>query len=106
MFFITTLQTLEYDSEYNCWDFGAQRTPGYYANLEDARETVVNNWGDIYETIYKYILIEEIESDGLYPECTLKELYQVKRGEKYRDTTYERIDLPENFPQYFSIVIG
>ena len=105
MYFITTFTKMEEDRN-SFWDFGNQRTPVYYTKLEDARDAVINNACDMYETIYEFALIEEIEPNCFYPECTLKELYQVTKGGKYIDIKYEKIDLPDNFPEYFSIVIG
>ncbi|MCK9309981.1 MAG: hypothetical protein M0P99_06890 [Candidatus Cloacimonetes bacterium] len=106
MFFITTFEKLEFDESYGWWRFGDKRTPVFYTDLETARDVVVSNAMDMYETIYEYVVIEEIEVGRFYPECVSKELYKVKNADKYIDTTYERIELPDNFPEYFSIVIG
>jgi len=106
MFFITTFEKLEFDESYGWWRFGDQRTPVFYTDLEKARNAVITNAMDMYETIYEYATIEEIEVGRFYPECVSKELYKVKIGDGYIDTTYEKIELPENFPDYCSIVIG
>lgn len=50
-------------------DFGDTRVVGYYLTYDDARETVVNNAGDIHETIYDYALIEKV-APGIYNGAT------------------------------------
>ena len=50
-------------------DFGDTRVVGYYFTYDDARETVVNNAGDIHETIYDYALIEKV-APGIYNGAT------------------------------------
>ncbi len=111
MYFVTTFSKLEKD-ELGWYNFGSIRTVGYYADLEDARKTVINNAGDICETIYDYAIIEGVEQ-GLYPITKLQELYKVKDitktvdGKEYYnpDLTYEKIDLPKDFSEC-SLVIG
>lgn len=41
---------------------------GYYKNFKFATQAVHNNYGDINETIYDYVVIEYIE-EGLNPIC-------------------------------------
>ena len=50
-------------------DFGCSRVVGYYFTYDDARDAVVNNYGDIHETIYHYALIEKVRP-GLYQGAT------------------------------------
>ncbi|MFD1357655.1 hypothetical protein ACFQ4X_07030 [Fictibacillus halophilus] len=104
MYFITTFTKLE-KSDLGWRELGSQRTIGYFTSLEDARDIVIHNQGDICETVYHYALIEKIE-EGLYPHFPDVELYRVKDITKNVDEkevynmeglTYERIELPEDF---------
>lgn len=112
MYFITTFTKLEKNDK-GFWDFGSQRSVGYYEKLEDAKNIVINNVYDLCETIYEYALIERIKSDCIYPIVISQELYKVTNMTKIEgkkevynlDLKYERIKLPEDFVSY-SIAIG
>lgn len=41
------------------------RTPGFFLTLEEAKQCVEENWGDIHETGYEYVVIEKTPP-GLY----------------------------------------
>ena len=43
------------------------RTPAFFEAREKAERCIINNWGDIWEGIYNYAVIIEIEEFGLYP---------------------------------------
>jgi len=61
------------------WQWGRQRTVGWFPTLKRAEEVVVNNEGDIYEAgHYNHCVIEEVVS-GLYPHVTRKEWFQWKK---------------------------
>ena len=62
---VTTLEKVELN-EQGFLACGSQRTPGFFKTAEDAKECIENNYGDIFEYLYEYATIEEIE-DGLYP---------------------------------------
>jgi len=66
------------------------RTPGYYHRLRDAKRCVLENWGDIWETIYTYACIEEVEP-GLYPTTEHKWWYKWNNEKQ----TYEKIKLSD-----------
>ena len=68
MFFITALQKIEPSKEW-LFDFGGQRTFGYYETFEDAVYAVNHNVCDLHEYLYEYCLIEELEP-GIHPTCT------------------------------------
>ena len=46
-------------------DFGDVRTVGYYYTYDDARDAVMENRADIWETCYDYAVIEKI-APGVY----------------------------------------
>lgn len=61
---IFAVSTLHFNDE----KYGASpRTPGWFFDLNTAVECVTNNWGDIFETVYEYALIEQLP-EGLYPQ--------------------------------------
>jgi hypothetical protein len=65
MYFITTFTKYDIlDSKFI--EIGSSRTVGYYKNKKDAIDTILENCGDIWETIYTYAVVERIEP-GLYP---------------------------------------
>ena len=57
MYFITTITNLFSD--------GNSRCIGYFSKQEDAIETIESNWGDFWETIYSYAVIENVP-EGVY----------------------------------------
>lgn len=57
---------------------GEKRTVGWFKSFEEAEEIVKHNLGDIWEEIYLYCVIEEIQS-GLYP-YTNEWWYQRREG--------------------------
>lgn len=58
MYFITTLQIKDGQQK-------SSRCIGYFKSFEEAEHIVVNNVGDIEETIYNYCVIENIP-EGIY----------------------------------------
>lgn len=112
-FIVTTFKKIEKDERFGGYDLGSNRSVGIFETFEEAEKVVVNNVGDICETIYDYALIQEI-GFGLYPALISQELYKVKditqKGEDGIDyynpgLTYEKIVFPPKFQQY-SITIG
>lgn len=39
---------------------------GYYSDKDEAFESVKNNWGNIQESMYPYVVIESVE-EGVFP---------------------------------------
>lgn len=111
MYFIAAFSELN-KNELDIWKFGSIKTVGYFKNLEKARNIVEKKAYDFNETIYNYVIIEEVEENTLHPEINHQELYQIKNitvkdnGKEIfnNDLTYEKIDLPVDFPKK-SIVI-
>lgn len=42
------------------------RTWGWYADLKTAKQSVLENWCDIHETMYDHVVIEEIPETVIY----------------------------------------
>lgn len=85
----------------NSWpNFGDERTFGYYTNKEKAIDAVKHNALDIHETIYNYVIVEEVE-EGLYnPSCT-------RWWFKYTgNDTYTEIPEPDFMKHFAGISIG
>ena len=95
MFFITTLHVNENQ------EFGAIRCVGYFANYEEAKDSVLKNSCDLFEKLYNYIVIEEI-SEGLYEFDLNPHWFHISEdGESY----YE-IEKPKFAENYFGFAIG
>lgn len=88
MFFITTI-----DKEGNC------RCVGYVKTFEEAENIVLNNIGDINETIYDYAIIENIP-EGLYQYNQNASWYQWNNGK------YKKINRPDVYNHLVSWAIG
>ena len=69
MFFVTTLvkDGSELD-KFKFPDYGACRTVGFFPEIEEAREAVKSNCGDIHEYLYDFVIIEKMYP-GFYPCC-------------------------------------
>jgi len=74
---------------------------GYYKNFKFATQAVHNNYGDINETIYDYVVIEYIE-EGLNPICKKRWFYKFD----YENHKYEFIPEPEAFKNICNIGLG
>lgn len=79
------------------------RTVAWYSRLDTAQQSVVENWGDIWETTYQYVVIEELEQ-GLYPQVTAEYWYEWQSGEV--GGRYEPCSKPVAFERTISFAIG
>lgn len=100
IYVINTMTKLEKDQN-GFPDFGSERIVGFYKEFKDAEDAVVNNICDIYETIYNYALIEEVE-EGLYNSSLNRWFYKYN---KEKDE-YEKIEEPEFLKHYSGFTIG
>ena len=70
LYAVVTIQEIEKISRHGNTYIGHDtRIPGIYTTLEKAKECVENNYGDIWETSYDLVVIEETETDYLYQTC-------------------------------------
>ena len=110
IYLVTTFASYEYVERFGWYELQADRTIGYFTKYEDAKDAVENNYGDICETTYEYAIIEGVE-EGLYSDCDLQELYEVRDIVKdghynMEGLYYERVEAPEGFFNGCGKVIG
>ena len=92
MYFITCFQKYE-QTKYGAPDIGDSRTFGYYNDRDVALEAVRDNWCDIQERIYCYVVVEYIE-EGLYnPALSLCEYINANNLEIEADSRLDDNDL-------------
>ena len=94
MYFVTTIGKYR-NSEF----FDDIRCVGYFSTVEDAKDVILNNYGDIRETNYQYALIESVHV-GLYPHAERLFWYEWINGK------YQEIPTPEHFKQMCNFSIG
>ena len=84
-------------------DFGASRIIGFYFTYDDAYDVVTNNQCNIYEMVYKYVLVEKI-APGVYNGATSESrtLFKYNR-EKNK---YEPVEEPAFLSRLYGIGIG
>ena len=81
-------------------DFGDTRIFGYYTSKEHAFESTKHNALDIHETIYDYVIIEEVE-EGLYQPSDERWFFHYIGND-----TYEEISEPDFMKHFCGISIG
>lgn len=76
----------------NNWfpDFGSRNLCGWYFDFKDAYRAVTENMCNIWEHVYNYALIEEVE-EGLYSDSTKRWFFQFDKNLK----SYDLIEEPE-----------
>lgn len=84
-------------------DFGDLRVVGYYFTYEDAINAVVHNECDIFETMYKYALIEKVEP-GLYSGASAENRWLFKFNQDSYE--YESVAIPEIMEHIYGLSIG
>lgn len=100
---IKTMTRCQEDAKYPGYlDFGHERNVGYYTSLDDAINSVSNNNCDIWETIYKYAMIEEVK-EGLYGSACMR-TWWFKWNEELKK--YEPMEKPEFAKNSFGFIIG
>ena len=81
-------------------DFGGSELVGYYSSKEEAFNAVHNNRGDMYETLYDYAIIEEVE-EGLYP-CSMTRWFFKFNSALQK---YEDMKEPDGFSSCCGLVV-
>lgn len=80
------------------------RVVGFFDSLEQARNCVESNCGDIYEEgYYNYAVIEELES-GIYPACQNPIFYEWF-GDK-KTGGYREVSKPKEFEGFIGFTIS
>lgn len=78
-----------------------QRCFGYFQTFEKAEKAVLNNYCDIWETIYEYVVIEKVK-DGIH-QIDLKPIWYKWNLEK---ECYEKTEKPDFADGYAGWGIG
>lgn len=94
MYFITTIQLKDGKEE-------DRRCIGYFSSLEKAEHIVLNNIGDIEETIYNYCVIENVP-EGIYEYAQDTKWYKFNNAEE----VYEPCEKPKELKHYVGFGIG
>lgn len=81
--------------------YGASRVVGFYNKREHARECVMGNYGDIWETCYNYAVIEKIE-EGLYSDLNDREFFKFDLETR----TYKPYPEPDFMNNYVGLTMG
>ena len=93
MYFITTITNLS--------DISDSRCIGYFSDQESAIKAIESNWGDFWETIYNYAVIENIP-EGIYKFDAEPLWFQYDRDTE----EYKPIDRPEETLHMYGFAIG
>ena len=92
---IYTIMTCEFLEEYEDTglpNYGCDKIVGFYTDLETAKSIVVNNTTDLWETVYDYACIEEVE-EGINHPGQLIQWYKYNREiDKYEEIPQPEID--------------
>ena len=84
-------------------DLGSRRLVGWYTAFETAVSAVTENWCDLYEYAYRYVLIEKIE-EGLYRPADSRDRWWFMYD--YDTDGYIPIKEPKEFGSYGGFTIG
>ena len=76
-----------------------RRCVGYFTDFNEAENAVLENFSDIHENMYDYVIIEEMEP-GLKLSDITRSLYH------WNGNSYEKIDIPETLKYLSNFSIG
>lgn len=76
-----------------------RRCVGYFADFDEAENAVLENFSDIHENMYDYVIIEEMEP-GLKLSDITRSLYH------WNGNSYEKIDIPETLKYLSNFGMG
>lgn len=101
IFVVTAIQ------DENLFIHGVSRVFGWFSNLKEAREHVINNKGDIHEDRYCYAVIEEIAS-GIHPQVLNEYWYEIdfESKEETEEILFKKCDKPKYFENTYNFGIG
>lgn len=100
MFFITCFSKIETD-KLGWLDMGASRTFGFKETFEDAECALNYNACDMWEYLYDYAIVEEI-NPGIHPIAENRWFYKYDR----KKNGFFRMEEPEEFKHYCNIALG
>lgn len=76
-----------------------RRCVGYFNDFDEAENAVLENFSDIHENMYDYVIIEEMEP-GLKLSDITRSLYH------WNGNSYEKIDIPETLKYLSNFSMG
>lgn len=79
----------------------AARVFGYFTTLQDAKDAVRQNYGDLHECYYKYLVIEEA-APGIHPMIEKEWWYQWNS----RDDRWTKCKKPKAVSNVFNFSVG
>ena len=100
MYFITCFEKNDIDV-LGRLSIGKSRTFGYYDNFDEADMALRMNYGDMYETIYHYAVIECLRQ-GIHPRSEERWFYKYSEE---RDA-FCPIPEPKAFEYYTNLALG
>lgn len=74
-------------------DFGDSIVYGYYENLEGVLEAVEKNAEDMYDNLYKFLIVEKMQP-GIHPLCMEEDRFWFRYDEQ--DASYHRCEEAKN----------
>lgn len=86
---------------YQIVDLGDRRCVGWYDNIDEAKNAVINNFSDMHEDMYKFAIIEEVTQGIKIPDVS-----RVVFAWNANTNEYEEINLPKELEDLCSLGIG
>jgi len=87
-------------------DISRDRCVAICTTLEYAKEIVENNYGDIWETIYDLVVIEEKRADYLYAGCGNEQWWYEWKGARGWDGVGTKGYVPCERPEKYEHICG
>ncbi len=104
LYFIATFEGVQTKANSPNYD-PDKRVAGYFLDLEEAKQCVEQNWGDLYEDgYYKYAVIEDVEP-GLYRSAHSKPIFYKWVG-GIDDGGYKKTRRPKYWKRTWGFTVG
>lgn len=100
MTFLMTCTKLE-ENKFGFPEFGSSRVVGYYKHWNDGVKAMHDNRCDIWETIYEYGVLEDLD-EGLYPNVNKCQFF---KWNKEKEGFFE-IETPSFLNHFSNLTIG
>lgn len=101
IFFITCFQKIDID-KLGWLDMGASRTFGFKPTFEQAEEALNTNMCDMYEFLYHYAVVEEMEP-AIHPDVKNRWFY---KWDDEKQGFFRMDEEPKEFASYCNIALG
>lgn len=104
LYFIATFEGVQTKANSPNYD-PDKRVAGYFLDLEEAKQCVEQNWGDLYEDgYYKYAVIEDVEL-GLYQSVNPKSIFYKWVGD-IGGAGYKKTRRPKYWKRTWGFTVG